>query len=214
MSDVTRMLSQIDSGDPAAAEQLLPLVYDELRKLAAAKLSHEKPGQTLQPTALVHEAYLRLVGSGGRERESGRAGEGETDQLLPLAPSPPHSLSESPSFHSRGHFFAAAAEAMRRILVENARSKQRLKRGGDAQRVPLAEEAIVAPEPDERLIALDEALAKLEQKDPRKAELVKLRYFAGLTIEQAAEALGIGTSTADRDWSYARAWLFREMSKG
>ena len=224
MSDVTRILAQIDSGDPRAAEQLLPLVYDELRKLAAAKLAHEKPGQTLQATALVHEAYLRLVGPGGKsEGERGREGEGETDQPFPLSPSPtpplshpspsPQSPVPSPAFHSRGHFFAAAAEAMRRILVENARAKQRLKRGGDGQRVPLAEEAIAAPEPDERLIALDEALARLEEKDPRKAELVKLRYFAGLTIEQAAEALGIGTSTADRDWSYARAWLFREMSK-
>jgi RNA polymerase sigma factor (sigma-70 family) len=211
MPDVTRILAQIESGDPQAAEQLLPLVYAELRKLAAAKLSHEKPGQTLQPTALVHEAYLRLVGP-GNERESGREGEGENDQPPPLSPSPTLPLSPA-SFHSRGHFFAAAAEAMRRILVENARAKQRLKRGGDAQRVPLAEEAIVAPEPDQRLMALDEALAKLEQKDPRKAELVKLRYFAGLTIEQAAEALSIGTSTADRDWSYARAWLFREMTK-
>jgi RNA polymerase sigma factor (sigma-70 family) len=209
MSDVTRILAQIESGDPAAAEQLLPLVYDELRKLAAAKLAHEKPGQTLQPTALVHEAYLRLVGKPGvRSQESGVSKEVSETNLTP------DSCPLTPGFDSRGHFFAAAAEAMRRILVESARAKQRIKRGGDGQRVPLAEEAIAAPEPDERLIALDEALARLEQKDPRKAELVKLRYFAGLTIEQAAEALGIGTSTADRDWSYARAWLFREMSKG
>jgi RNA polymerase sigma factor (sigma-70 family) len=221
MSDVTRILSQIDSGNPSAAEQLLPLVYDELRNLAAAKLAHEKPGQTLQATALVHEAYLRLVRPND-ERERGREGEGETSVPLPLSQSPPLPLPNpsaetqsqvSPGFHSRGHFFAAAAEAMRRILVENARAKQRHKRGGDAQRVALEECAIAAPEPDERLLELDAALEKLAEKDPRKAELVKLRYFAGLTIEQAAEALGIGTSTADRDWSYARAWLFREMSK-
>ena len=219
MSDVTRILSQIESGDPAAAEQLLPLVYHELRKLAAAKLAHEKPGQTLQPTALVHEAYLRLVGNGKGtgDMEQGTEGgqrlevgdqESGNPKLSPVAcPLSP------PAFDSRGHFFAAAAEAMRRILVENARAKQRLKRGGDAQRVALEECAIAAPEPDERLLELDAALEKLAAKDPRKAELVKLRYFAGLTIEQAAQALGIGTSTADRDWSYVRAWLFREMSK-
>ena len=213
MTDVTQLLAQIDSGDPQAAQQLLPLVYNELRKLAAARLAHEKPGQTLQPTALVHEAYLRLVAPGAdSEGESGREGEGETDQPRPLSHSPPLPLSRA-SFHSRGHFFAAAAEAMRRILVENARAKRRLKRGGEGQRVPLDEGAVAAPESDERLLALDEALAKLEERDHRKAELVKLRYFAGLTIEQAAEALGIGTSTADRDWSYARAWLFREMTK-
>lgn len=215
MADVTQLLAAIEAGDRQAASDLLPLVYDELRSLARRKLAQEKPGQTLQPTALVHEAYLRLVGGDAKqERERGGVGDGENVQPRPLSHSPPLPLSTSPSFHSRGHFFAAAAEAMRRILVENARAKLRLKRGGDAQRMPLEECAVAAPEPDDRLLALDDALTRLEQKDPRKAELVKLRYFAGLTIEQAAEALGIATSTADRDWSYARAWLFREMSKG
>jgi len=189
-------------------------------KLAAAKLAHEKAGQTLQPTALVHEAYLRLVGggegTGNREQGTevgGQRSEMSSEECGDQSLSPVSRPLSPGSFHSRGHFFAAAAEAMRRILVESARAKQRLKRGGDCDRVPLEEFALAAPEPDDRLLELDEALAKLELKDPRKAELVKLRYFAGLTIEQAAEALGIGTSTADRDWSYARAWLFREMSK-
>lgn len=202
MSEVTRILEQMDSGDAQAAGELLPLVYDELRKLAATKLAHEKPGQTLQATALVHEAYLRLVPGGTAEPKT-REDRSPAPSLQSLVP----------SFQSRGHFFAAAAEAMRRILVERARAKQRLKRGGDAQRVPLDEAGVASPETDERLLDLDAALEKLQAKDPRKAELVKLRYFAGLTIEQAAEALGIGTSTADRDWSYARAWLFREMAK-
>jgi RNA polymerase sigma factor (sigma-70 family) len=215
MSDVTSILSQIDAGDPQAAEQLLPLVYDELRKLAAAKLAHEQPGQTLQATALVHEAYLRLVKPGGGSLELGIGEEsaevgdqrsGEDNR--PDSRSPP-----SASWQSRGHFFAAAAEAMRRILVEAARRKKRLKRGGDLERAPLEEDLLEAPGIREDLVELDAALDKLAQKDPRKAELVKLRYFAGLTQEQAAEALGIGVSTADRDWSYARAWLFREMSR-
>jgi len=219
MSDVTRILSQIESGDPQAAEQLLPLVYDELRKLARAKLGHEKPGQTLQATALVHEAYLRLVGGGGdrgqktEDREKERRSEGETGQKDSLSVSP--SLSPSvPSFSSRGHFFAAAAEAMRRILVEAARRKQRLKRGGDREREPLEEDQIAAPSVDGDLIELDAALGKLQQKDSRKAELIKLRYFAGLTQQQAAEALGVSVATADRDWAYARAWLLREMGAG
>jgi RNA polymerase sigma factor (TIGR02999 family) len=182
MSDVTRILSQIDAGDPRAAEQLLPLVYDELRKLAAAKLAHEKPGQTLQATALVHDAYLRLVDVPHTQR-----------------------------WETRGHFFAAAAEAMRRILVESARRKRRLKRGGDLKRTSLEEEQIATPEVDGDLIELDMALEKLQQKDHRKAELVKLRYFAGLTQQQAAEALRISIATADRDWAYARAWLLKEM---
>jgi RNA polymerase sigma factor (sigma-70 family) len=202
MSDVTRILSQIESGDPAAASQLLPLVYDELRRLARQKLCHEKPGQTLQATALVHEAYLRLVGSAGPAEPDARV---DADTRSRPA--------GGTYFDSRGHFFAAAAEAMRRILVEAARRKKRLKRGGDLVREPLAEDEIAMPEVAEDLEELDAALDKLAQKDPRKAELVKLRYFAGLTQEQAAEALGIGVSTADRDWSYARAWLFREMSK-
>ena len=191
MGDVTQILASIESGNSTAAEQLLPLVYDELRKLARSKLQHEQPGQTLQATALVHEAYLRLVGS--REQETG-----DRDQ----------------TWDHRGHFFAAAAEAMRRILVESARRKSRLKRGGDMQREPIDEQAIEAPQIDADLLELDAALDKLASKDGRKAELVKLRYFAGLTIEQAAAALGISTTTADRDWTYARAWLFREMSQG
>jgi RNA polymerase sigma factor (sigma-70 family) len=210
MGDVTRILANIESGDAQAAEQLLPLVYDELRNLARSKLRQEQPGQTLQATALVHEAYLRLVGEGG----AGGSGLGarESDPIsYPAAPNP---QPPAPSFDSRRHFFSAAAEAMRRILVEAARRKGRLKRGGDLERQPIEEEQIAAPEIDIDLIALDEALDKLAAKDVRKAELVKLRYFAGLTIEEAAAALGISTTTADRDWSYARAWLFREMSKG
>jgi RNA polymerase sigma factor (TIGR02999 family) len=182
MSDVTRLIEKIEAGDAAAAEQLLPLVYDELRKLAAAKLAHEKPGQTLQATALVHEAYLRLVGGNGIEK-----------------------------WDSRGHFFAAAAEAMRRILVEQARRKQSGKAGGHLQRVPLDDCQIAAPTRNIDLVALDEALAKLASRDPRKCELVKLRYFAGLTIEQAAAALGVAPSTADADWAYAKSWLRLEL---
>jgi RNA polymerase sigma factor (TIGR02999 family) len=183
MSDVTRILSQIEQGDPRAAEQLLPLVYDELRKLAAAKMAQEKPGQTLQATALVHEAFLKLV----------------DDQL-------------SQHWNSRGHFFGAAAEAMRRILVDNARKKRSQKEGGGWQRRALEDLEIVDPADDEKLITLDEALTRLETKDASKARLVKLRFFAGLTIDQAAEALGISTATAERHWTYARAWLQREMS--
>ena len=182
MSEVTRVLSAIEQGDHQAASQLLPLVYDELRQLAAQKLAQEKPGQTLQATALVHEAYLRLVGS-------------EQDK----------------SWDSRGHFFAAAAEAMRRILVERARHKQSLKAGGGRRRQELPD--IELTEGGSRLdvLALHEALPRLEQKDQRRAEVVKLRFFAGLTIAQAAEALGIAESTADSDWAYARCWLRVEM---
>src|SRR5437867_1511571 len=180
MSDVTQILSAIEQGDLHAAEQLLPLVYDELRKLAAQKLAHEKPGQTLESTALVHEAYLRLVGQ-----------------------------SEPRSYKDRGHFFAAAATAMRRILIDNARRKQTQKRGGGLHRQPL--EAVAAPEPDEELLALDEALQKLAAQHPQKARLVELRYFAGLTGEQAAEVLGISPTTADRHWAYVRAWLQTEV---
>jgi RNA polymerase sigma factor (sigma-70 family) len=203
MANITQLLAAIDQGQPQAAEQLLPLVYDELRRLARAKLAQEKPGQTLQATALVHEAYLRLVG-----RESGV---GSSDDVSNPSPDP---RLPTPAFASRGHFFASAAEAMRRILVEAARRKRRLKHGGDHERQPLEEDALALPEVDEDLIELDAAIDKLAQKDPRKAELVKLRYFAGLTQQQAAAALGIGVSTADRDWAYARAWLFREVSKG
>jgi RNA polymerase sigma factor (TIGR02999 family) len=189
MSDVSRILSQIDQGDPQAANQLLPLVYNELRKLAAARLAHEKPGQTLQATALVHEAYLRLLGS--------------------PAPGP-----ESPSFSSRGHFFSAAAEAMRRILVDQARHKATIRAGGQQQRIELSEIEPAIEGPSLDLVALNEALTKLEQKDPRKAALIKLRFFAGLSNQQAAEALGIAASTADLDWAYARSWLHVEMSGG
>src|SRR5262245_59730549 len=178
MADVTRILDAIEAGDPKAAAELLPLVYDELRKLAAARLASEAPGQTLQATALVHEAYLRLVGA-----DQGR------------------------SWNSRGHFFAAAAEAMRRILDEAARRKRGPKQGGDRRRVELADVEPPAEPPDLDLIALDEALDRLARTDPRKAELVKLRYFAGLTIEQAAAALGVSASTANNDWAYAKSWL-------
>jgi RNA polymerase sigma factor (TIGR02999 family) len=181
MSDVTRLLDAAAAGDSKAAADLLPLVYSELRKLAAARLSAERPDHTLQPTALVHEAYLRLVGAG--------------------------SVSDGPEFSGRGHFFGAAAEAMRRILVESARHKQSQKAGGGRHRVDLDAVEPAVADPGEDLLAIDEALAKLERKDPRKAELVKLRFFAGLTVEQAARALGIAPSTADEDWAYARSWL-------
>lgn len=182
MSDVTYILNQIESGDPSAAEQLLPLVYDELRKLAAAKLAQEKPGQTLQATALVHDAYIRLVDS-----EKAR------------------------QWNSRGHFFCAAAEAMRRILVESARHKARVKHGGNVLRLNIEPDEILAPETLDDLLALDEALDRLAANDSQAAELVKLRYFAGLTIPQAAEALGISPRKADMLWSFARAWLRCEI---
>jgi RNA polymerase sigma factor (TIGR02999 family) len=178
MHEVTRILSAVQSGDPAASQKLLPLVYDELRKLAAQKLIHEKPGQTLQATALVHEAYLRLVD--GEQQWNGRM-----------------------------HFFAAAAEAMRRILIDNARRRKAQKRGDGWQRHEL--DALAAPEPDDQILALDEALQKLAAIEPLKAKLVELRYFAGLTGEQAAEVLGISPTTADRHWAYTRAWLQAEI---
>ena len=182
MADVTQILAAVEVGDLHAAEELFPLVYEELRKLAAAQMAREKPGQTLQATSLVHEAYLRLVG-------------GE-----------PHM-----HWNGRGHFFAAAAEAMRRILVEVARRKQSLKGGGGRRREDLDLAAPAVEGPDIDLLALDEALVKLERRDPRKAQLVKLRFFAGLTVEEAARALGIATSTADEDWAYARSWLRLEI---
>ena len=187
MTDVTQILSAIEQGDAQAADQLLPLVYDELRKLAAQKLASEKPGQTLQPTALVHEAYLRLVGS--------QAASGEPR-----------------TYKDRGHFFAAAATAMRRIIIDTARRKKTGKYGGAFRRQPL--EAVAAPEADEEMLALDEALDKLAVQDPAKARLVELRYFAGLTDEQAAAVLGISPTTADRHWAYARAWLQAEVRRG
>src|SRR6266852_1908058 len=189
MSEVTRILSAIEQGDPHAAEQLLPLVYDELRKLAAQKLAQEKPGQTLQPTALVHEAYLRLVASG--------------DASAPRA---------QQHWDSRGHFFAAAAEAMRRILIENARRKDRLKHGREHQRVDLESGCLVSEAPSLDLLALDEALTKLAEIEPAKAELVKLRFFAGLTMPEAAAALGISLATAERYWTFAKSWLFAELA--
>jgi RNA polymerase sigma factor (TIGR02999 family) len=194
MSEVTRILSAIEQGDPSAAEQLLPLVYDELRKLAGQKLAHEKPGQTLDATALVHEAYLRLVQRGEEDVDGGRA------------PGPR-------AFADRRHFFLAAAEGMRRILIEKARAKKSLKRGGDRQRVDLFEDQLIGAAPDEQLVALDEALAHLEQEQPRMAQLVKLHFFAGLTLEQAAQSLDISLRTAKRDWTFARAWLRREMDR-
>jgi RNA polymerase sigma factor (TIGR02999 family) len=183
MSEVTQILSAIEEGEPHAAEQLLPLVYDELRKLAAQKLAHEKPGQTLQATALVHEAYLRLV---------------DTEQAQ--------------RWHGRGHFFAAAAEAMRRILVDQARHKKSARAGGQHRRVELPAECQAATSRNIDLLALDEALDRLACLDPRKAELVKLRYFAGFTLREAAQTLGIAESTADADWAYAKSWLRLELA--
>jgi RNA polymerase sigma factor (TIGR02999 family) len=183
MNEVTRILSAIEQGDPHVAEQLLPLVYGELRKLAAQRLAQEEPGQTLQATALVHDAYLRLV---------------DTDTAQ--------------HWNSRGHFFAAAAEAMRRILVEKARRKRRLKRGGGGRRVGLDALDIAFAGPTDDILALDAALSKLAVKHPEKAELVKLRFFAGLSGDEAARALGISPSTADRHWTFARAWLYREIA--
>jgi RNA polymerase sigma factor (TIGR02999 family) len=188
MSDVTRILSAIEQGNPHAAEQLLPLVYDELRKLAAAKLAQEKPGQTLEATALVHEAYVRLVGTSceGAARE----------------------------WQGRAHFFAAAAEAMRRILVEKARRKRRHKHGGGRPRVDIELATVMSPMPDEDLLALDEAMTRLEAEEPVRARLVQLRFYAGLSNEEAAKILGISGVTAKRHWRYARAWLHREVRKG
>ena len=185
MSEVTQILHAIAEGDEQAASQLLPLAYDELRKLAAQKLARETPGQTLQPTALVHEAYLRLVGEDDEQR-----------------------------WDSRGHFFAAAAEAMRRILVEIARQKASLKRGGDRDRVDVVDSLLASPEPREDLVALDAALTKLAETDKQAAELVRLRYFAGLPIREVAEILGISPRTADRLWAYAKAWLHQEIESG
>jgi DNA-directed RNA polymerase specialized sigma24 family protein len=199
MSDLTRILSQIESGDPSAAEELLPLVYDELRKLAAAKLAQEKPGQTLQATALVHEAYLRLVGTPGvRDQESGVREEDPGDRK-------DVERNLTPAFHSRAHFFAAAAVAMRRILVENARRKQRIKHGGLVQRVELPD--VPADPETERLLQLDEALTALAAEDSLAARVVELRHFAGLSHEGVSGALQITVYQARQKWTYARAWL-------
>jgi RNA polymerase sigma factor (TIGR02999 family) len=182
MNDVTQVLGAMQQGDPKAAAELLPLVYRELRHLAAARMANELPGQTLQPTALVHEAWLRLVAA------------------------------EQQTWQNRGHFFGAAAQAMRRILIETARRKRALRRGGGQQRMDIEQVEIAAPVPEDELIALDEALEKFTAVDRQKAELVKLRYFAGLTTNEAAELLNISVPTADRWWAYARAWLFKEIS--
>jgi RNA polymerase sigma factor (TIGR02999 family) len=187
VSAVTRLLEAATRGDPSAAAELLPLVYAELRQLAAARLAREQPGHTLDATALVHEAYLRLVGRAGSVSDG------------------------SPHFDGRAHFFAAAAEAMRRVLVEQARKRLSAKRGGALARASVEQDRIAAPAPDDELIALSEALDRLEAAHPEKAELVKLRYFAGLSADDAARALGISPSTGDRHWSYARAWLKRAM---
>jgi RNA polymerase sigma factor (TIGR02999 family) len=184
MSEVTRILDALQQGDPKAAEDLLPLVYNELRRLAAHKMAQEAPGQTLQATALVHEAWLRL---GGGDR---------------------------PQWQNRAHFFGAAAEAMRRILVEAARRKKRLRHGGGLERLEVETVELPAPMPDDELLALDEALAQLAQINPEATELVKLCFFVGLTQEQAAKELGVSVSTVERLWAYARAWLFRAMRKG
>lgn len=184
MSDVTRILQFITDGQPRAAEELLPLVYEELRKLAAARMANEAPNQTLQPTALVHEAWLRLTGK------------------------------EDVKWDGRAHFFGAAAEAMRRILIDNARRKSAQRRGGGRQRLDIAEMDIAAPAKDDELLAMDEALEKFAAEDKQKAELVKLRYFAGLSVEESAQILGISIPTAKRWWAYARAWLFDQMRSG
>ena len=184
MGDVTRMLQAIERGEAQTSAELLPLVYDELRRLAAHKLSLERPGQTLQPTALVHEAWVRLVGAENQQWEGQR------------------------------HFFGAAAEAMRRILIENARRKQRQKRGGGWERVVAEDIQLAEPLPSDNLLALDEALTELARRDPPAAELVQLRFFAGLTQQQSADLLGISRRTADRTWAYARAWLFQQIAGG
>jgi RNA polymerase sigma factor (TIGR02999 family) len=181
VSDVTHILTAIEQGDPQAAEKLLPLVYEELRKLATTRMANEKAGQTLQPTALVHEAWLRLVGK------------------------------ETPKFANRAHFFAAAAEAMRRILIDNARRKGAVRHGGGQQRVDLEHVDLASATDDDQLLAINDAVEKLAAQSKAEAELVKLRYFVGMTVEEAADALGISPRTADNYWAHARAWLFREL---
>jgi RNA polymerase sigma factor (TIGR02999 family) len=182
MNDVTEVLRRVERGDPSAAEQLLPLIYVELRRLAAAKMAGESPDHTLQPTALVHEAYIRLVGR-----------------------------NESPRWESRGHFFAAASVAMRRILVESARRKRSLRHGGELSRRQADPDREAAPQADDKILAIDEALERLAEQHPEVAKLVELKYFAGLTLDEAAAALGVSSRTSDRYWAYAKAWLYREL---
>jgi len=184
MSDVTQLLSALEGGDPKASDQLLPLVYEELRKLAAARMAQERPGQTLQATALVHEAWLRLT---GREQQT--------------------------VWNSRGHFFGAAAEAMRRIMVDRARQKARIRHGGQLQRVELEHVTVAVNDTDETVLAMNEALEKLALDSPQKAQIVKLHYFTGLEYSQIAEVLGVSLSTVERGWAYARSWLYREMKR-
>jgi RNA polymerase sigma factor (TIGR02999 family) len=184
MNDVTQILSRIESGDPTAAEQLLPLVYDELRRLAAQRLTREKPGQTLQATALVHEAFVRLVG---------------TDT--------------APQWNGRGHFFAAAAEAMRQLLIERARQKKRIRHGGGRQRIDLDMQLCISADGDDTLLSINDALERLAAKEPEPAQVVKLRYFGGLTIEETAAAMNVSVRTVNRQWSYARAWLYRQLGE-
>ena len=186
MSDVTQILSRIESGDPAAAEQLMPLVYDELRKLAAARLAHERPGQTLQATALVHDAYLRLIGPADRD--------------------PQH-------WNDRGHFFAAAAEAMRRLLVERARRKKSVRHGGGRQRIDLEKQLCISADGDDAVLAINDALERLRAEEPEAAQVVTLRYFAGLTIKEVAAAMNVSVRTVNRHWTYARTWLYHELEK-
>ena len=204
MSDVTHILSAIEAGDPHAAAQLLPLVYEEPRKLAAAKLAQEKPGQTLQATALVHEAYLRLVAPASGESSARRDGE-NTPGVRPDA---------RREFANRGHFFAAAAEAMRRILIDNARHKQAEMHGGGWQRLELLDAELAIDSTSTELLAVDEALSRLADHDPDAARLVDMRFFAGLTLEEAARTLGLSLRSAYRTWAYARAWLRRELDRG
>jgi RNA polymerase sigma factor (TIGR02999 family) len=183
MNDITRVLESAQNGEPRAAEELLSLVYEELRRLAAHKMAREAPGQTLQPTALVHEAWLRLVGN------------------------------QNQQWHGRGHFFGAAAEAMRRILVENGRRKRAVRHGGGQAKLDIQEIELAAPAPDDELLAVNDALDKLAIRDKQKAELVNLRYFVGLTTEEAAQVLGISVATADRWWNFSRAWLYEEIER-
>jgi RNA polymerase sigma factor (sigma-70 family) len=202
MNEVTRVLSAIEQGDPRAAEQLLPLVYDELRKLAAQKMAQEAPGQTLEATALVHEAYLRLVG----ERRG--VSSGERRGVSPTC------SENAQAWNSRGHFFIAAAEAMRRILIEKARRKRRVRHGGGRTRLDFERLDVAAEAASQSMLDLDQALVRLAAEEAAVVEVVKLRYFAGLTIEQTAAALGISVRTANRHWAYAKAWLYRQLNEG